>query len=99
MCYGIRTTNWNVTETNIAATKSTNWWLDSEATIHVCNDNNLFKSYAKEKDGQTVLIENHDAVIVTGKGVVEINFTSGKKLILNNISMNPILEKNISCIC
>ena len=43
-----------ITKTNMVVTKSSDWWLDSGATIHVCNDKNLFKLYVKEKDGQMV---------------------------------------------
>ena len=40
-----------ITETNMATTKSSNWWIVLGTTIHVCNDKNLFKSYVKENDG------------------------------------------------
>ncbi|KAH9656699.1 hypothetical protein KPL70_022787 [Citrus sinensis] len=65
-----------ITETNMAKTKSYDWWLDSGATIHVS--------------------------IVVGKGVVEINFTSGKKVTLYNVFHVPSVRKNLisaSCMC
>ncbi|EXC16430.1 hypothetical protein L484_004441 [Morus notabilis] len=39
-----------ITETNMAAFKSSNWWLDSGATIHICNDKTMFLSYKVEKE-------------------------------------------------
>ena len=42
-----------------------------------------------------VLIGNHDVAMVVGKGVVEINFTSGKKLTLNNNFHVPDIRKNL----
>ncbi|KAH9656702.1 hypothetical protein KPL70_022787 [Citrus sinensis] len=59
-----------ITETNMAKTKSYDWWLDS--------------------------------AIVVGKGVVEINFTSGKKVTLYNVFHVPSVRKNLisaSCMC
>lgn len=68
---------------NMAATTSKNkdWWLDSGATIHVCHDKNMFKTYSDVKDSEKVLMGNHVTAEVAGKGTVEINFTSGQKLI------------------
>ena len=56
-----------ITETNMAETKSYDWWLDSGATIHVCNDKKFFLSYKEETEGQMVLMGNNNAAIVAGK--------------------------------
>ncbi|KAH9669996.1 hypothetical protein KPL70_022027 [Citrus sinensis] len=91
-----------ITETNMAETKSYDWWLDSGATIHVCNDKKFFLSYKEEMEGQMVLMGNNNAAIVAGKGVVEINFTSGKKVTLYNVFHVPSVRKNLisaSCMC
>ncbi|KAH9768292.1 Integrase catalytic domain-containing protein [Citrus sinensis] len=91
-----------ITETNMAETKSYDWWLDSGATIHVCNDKKFFLSYKEETKGQMVLMGNNNAAIVVGKGVVEINFTSGKKVTLYNVFHVPSVRKNLisaSCMC
>ena len=35
-----------ITECNMTMmNKTTDWWYDSGATVHICNDKNLFKSY------------------------------------------------------
>nr|GEY39125.1 retrovirus-related Pol polyprotein from transposon TNT 1-94 [Tanacetum cinerariifolium] len=37
-----------------------NWWYDSGATTHVCNNKDLFKTYKKTKDGHEVTMgDNH----------------------------------------
>ena len=52
-----------VTEMNLVAiTKSSDWWLDSRATIHVCNDKAIFSTYKEEEDGQSVLSGNYDTI-------------------------------------
>ena len=91
-----------ITETNMAETKSYDWCLDSGATIHVCNDKKFFLSYKEETKGQMVLMGNNNAAIVAGKGVVEINFTSGKKVTLYNVFHVPSVRKNLiyaNCMC
>ena len=75
-----------ITEANMAAiTKTSDWWLDSAATIHVCNDISLFSAYKEEEDGNSILMRNHNAVKVHGKGRVELQFTYGKKSTLMNV--------------
>ena len=59
-----------------AKTKSQDWWLDSRATIHVCNDKSYFKTYIEIKEIEKVLIGNHVIAEVLRKGSMEIKFTS-----------------------
>ena len=75
--------------------KSADWWLDSGATIHVCNDKNLFKSYNEMKEPEDVLMGNHASAKVMGKGSVELKFTFGQKLTLVNVFHVPDLRKNL----
>ncbi|KAL0451904.1 UNVERIFIED_CONTAM: hypothetical protein Slati_1168500 [Sesamum latifolium] len=92
-------TNWHisfVTELNMATTvQSNDWWYDSGATIHVCNDKNLFKDYEIATEGQKVLMGNANTAAVLGKGSVEVHFTSGKKLLLTNVLHVPEIRKNL----
>ena len=85
-----------VTEVNIASVSNTNdWWYDSGATIHICNDKNQFKHYEVAAQGHEVLMGNNYAVKVHGKGTIEIHFNSGKKLILINVLHVPEIRKNL----
>ncbi|KAH9725878.1 protein kinase domain-containing protein [Citrus sinensis] len=91
-----------ITETNIAETKSYDWWLDSAEIIHVRNDKKFFLLYKEETEGQMVLMGNNNAAMVARKGVVEINFTSEKKVTLYNVFHVPSVRKNLvstSCMC
>lgn len=84
-----------IIELNMAvATKSSDWWLDFGATIHVCNSESMFSTYEEEEDGQ-VLMGNHIAAKILGKGTMELQFTSGKKLILKNIFHVLEIRKNL----
>ncbi|KAK4385414.1 hypothetical protein Sango_2665400 [Sesamum angolense] len=85
-----------VTELNMAAAvKSFDWWYDSGATVHVCNDKNQFKYYEDAAEGQQVLMGNANTTTVLGKGNVEVQFTSGKKLLLTNVLHVPEIRKNL----
>ncbi|KAK4397749.1 hypothetical protein Sango_1250400 [Sesamum angolense] len=92
-------TNWHinfVTELNMATTvQSNDWWYNSGATIHVCNDKNLFKDYEIAAEGQKVLMENANTTTVLEKGSVEVHFTSGKRLLLTNVLHVPKIRKNL----
>ncbi|XP_072058273.1 uncharacterized protein [Arachis hypogaea] len=84
-----------VTEVNIATQeKSLEWRLDFGVTVHACNDCNQFKTY-KEVNIREVLKDNDNLAKVCGKGIVELNFTSRKKLSLINILHVPDLRKNL----
>ncbi|KAG5527251.1 hypothetical protein RHGRI_028223 [Rhododendron griersonianum] len=82
-----------VTEINMADTSS-GWWFDSGATVHVCKDRSLFKTYEK-LDGQEAQMGNQDCAKVAGKGSAELNFTSGKTLTLLNVLHVPDMRKNL----
>ena len=85
-----------ITECNMATTdKTADWWYDFGATVHVWNDKILFKNYEVASKDENVLIGNHDTAKVHGKGTVELQFTSGKKLILMNVFHVHDVKKNL----
>uniref|UniRef100_A0A2N9HT24 Retrovirus-related Pol polyprotein from transposon TNT 1-94-like beta-barrel domain-containing protein n=1 Tax=Fagus sylvatica TaxID=28930 RepID=A0A2N9HT24_FAGSY len=51
-----------ITEVHMANTveNSSEWWYDSGATIHVCNNKMLFKEYVEAGNGLEVLMGNHN---------------------------------------
>ena len=85
-----------ITELNMAVgITSSGWWLDSGATIHVCNDKTQYKTYEAANDDQMVLMGNHNCAKVLGKWIVELQFTSRKKIILTNVLHVPYIKKNL----
>lgn len=84
-----------VTECNMTTEKSEDWWYDSGATVHICNSKNFFKKNEVVTKDEKVLMENHDTARVLGKGTHELQFTSGKKIILTNVFHVPDVRKNI----
>ena len=62
-----------ITECNMAMmNKTTDWWYNSGATVHICNDRNLFKNYEAVSNEEKVLMGNNDTTNVHGKGTVEL---------------------------
>jgi hypothetical protein len=85
-----------ITELHIAeSTKSFDWWYDSGATVHVCNNKSKFKNYKEAVDGQEVLMGNSNISKVMGIGTIELHFISGKKLILVNVLHVSEIRKNL----
>uniref|UniRef100_A0A2N9EEB8 CCHC-type domain-containing protein n=1 Tax=Fagus sylvatica TaxID=28930 RepID=A0A2N9EEB8_FAGSY len=86
-----------ITEVHMAnaAENSSEWWYDSGATIHLCNNKMLFKEYVEAGNGLEVLMGNHNTAKVLGTGTVELILSSGKKLKLTNVYHVPDIKKNL----
>uniref|UniRef100_A0A2N9GWL4 Uncharacterized protein n=1 Tax=Fagus sylvatica TaxID=28930 RepID=A0A2N9GWL4_FAGSY len=86
-----------ITEVHMAnaAENLSEWWYDSGATIHVCNNKMLFKEYVEAGNGLEVLMGNHNTAKVLGTGTVELILSSGKKLKLTNVYHVPDIKKNL----
>ena len=86
-----------ISELNMAdaKSKSSDSWYDTGATIHVCNNKSHFKSLEDATVEQQVQMGNNDTAKVEGKGIVELQFTSSKKLILINLLYVPEIRKNL----
>nr|GFB44716.1 hypothetical protein [Tanacetum cinerariifolium] len=48
------------------------WWYDSGATTHVCNNRDLFKTYKETEDGHEVMMGDNHTSKVIGSGTMEI---------------------------
>ncbi|GJR87319.1 zinc finger, CCHC-type containing protein [Tanacetum coccineum] len=85
-----------IQELHMANVSTTNdWWYDSGATTHVCNNKDLFKTYKETEDGHEVMMGDNHTLKVIGSGNVEIQFTYGKKLTLMNVLHVPNIRKNL----
>ncbi|GJT59461.1 zinc finger, CCHC-type containing protein [Tanacetum coccineum] len=61
------------------------WWVDSGATVHVCNDRFWFKTYESLNDGYILHMGNESTTLVHGRGCVDLRFSSGKIVPLLNV--------------
>ncbi|CAM8968501.1 unnamed protein product [Rhodiola kirilowii] len=73
----------------------TSWWVDSGVTTHVCRDNGLFKSFATTSEGRVIHMGDESTAPILGLGRVELEFSSGKTVVLCNVLFVPNIRKNI----
>ncbi|KAH1194455.1 putative 2-isopropylmalate synthase [Glycine max] len=71
------------------------WWFDSGATSHVCKDRRWFKEFRPIDDGSIVKMGNVATEPILGLGCVNLVFTSGKSLYLDNVLFVPGIRKNL----
>jgi hypothetical protein len=74
--------------------RSTTWWLDSGANIHVYSDASLFSSYQVTQDS-SVVMGNVSHASFRGVGTVDLKLTSGKIVQLKNVQRVPSINKNL----
>nr|GEY15654.1 retrovirus-related Pol polyprotein from transposon TNT 1-94 [Tanacetum cinerariifolium] len=55
-----------------SVTATDDWWYDSGATTHVCNNRDLFKTNKEAEDGHEVMMGDNHTSKVIGSGYVEI---------------------------
>ena len=79
----------------IVIANSFDWWFDSGAMVHVCNNEEQFNTYEESSLEQEVLMGNHNRAKVHGKGIVEVKMSSSKKLVLTNVFHVPNIKKNL----
>ena len=83
-----------ITELNLTASAKTfEWFLDSDAAIHVCNNEDLLSTYVEEQS--EIFMGNHASVQVLGKGNVTLKFTLGQKLTHVNVGHAPDVKRNL----
>ncbi|GKA04383.1 zinc finger, CCHC-type containing protein [Tanacetum coccineum] len=50
------------------------WWVESEATVHVCKYRCWFKTYESLNDGSILHMGNDSTALVHGRGCVDLRF-------------------------
>jgi len=72
--------------------QSTDWWVDTGATVHVCSDRSLFSSF-QERRGSVKGLESKSRVL--GSGRVDLKLSSRNILSLHNVLYVPTGEANL----
>jgi hypothetical protein len=70
------------------------WLIDSFATSHICKEMSLFKTF-ETVENCVLFMRNSSTTVVKGKGTVNLEFTSGKVLSLNDVYFVPEIMKNL----
>ena len=83
-----------VSEVNLVG-NTKEWWVDTEATRHICSDKKMFSSYEAINDGDQLFMGNSSTSKVEGKGKVILKMTSKKELTLNDVLHVLEIRKNL----
>ncbi|KAL0550096.1 hypothetical protein IC582_014594 [Cucumis melo] len=83
-----------ISECNMVG-NSKEWWVDTDATRHICTNKNMFTSYVSVSNGEQLFMGNSSTSKVEGQGKVILKMTSGKELTLNNVLHVPDVLKNL----
>ena len=71
------------------------WWIDSGAARHVCNDTSFFNTYEPVDDGTVLYMGNSSTATIKCKGTMDLEFTSGKIVSLTNVCHVREVRKNL----
>ena len=74
--------------TILSVCHSPDWLIDTGVNVHVCGDISMFSSY-QTAGTSTVLMDNGSSASVRGVGTVDLKFTSGKIVRLQNVHYVP----------
>jgi hypothetical protein len=77
-----------------SAIRSSDWWVNMGANVHVCSNFSLFSSY-QGTQSSSILMGNRYAASVLGVGMVELKLTSGKNVHLKNMQHAPTINRNL----
>lgn len=74
------------------------WYIDSGATTHICNNRSLFNKL-EESTYKRVVIANNEQVEIKGTGEVELELEDGSDIKIRNVNYVPSLCTNLLSVC
>ena len=92
-----------VTEHVLSANRRRNWFVDSGATCHICNNEELFDQIIGLEIPQEITVGDGQSVQATGRGdvILRMNVPNGKiqKCKLSDVLYVPGLSYNLLSVC
>ncbi|GJX05771.1 retrotransposon protein, putative, ty1-copia subclass [Tanacetum coccineum] len=80
---------------NLVGFNNSGWWVDNEATRHVCADKSMFRSFRAVDNGEKLYMGNSATADIKGEVDVILKMTSKKELTLTNVLYVPKIRKNL----
>jgi hypothetical protein len=81
---------------NMNSTNVSNWIIDSEASIHMCNDSSILEGF-RYHQGQFVTISNGVSIPITGFGDLSFRISDSNNLSHNNRSEKCRVCSTVNC--
>nr|GEW46038.1 zinc finger, CCHC-type [Tanacetum cinerariifolium] len=82
-----------ICKVNLVGTNHGGWWIDTEATCHVCADKSMFHSFRAVDNGHKLYMGNSATADIKGEGDVILKMTSEKELKLTNVFKDEPIDK------
>lgn len=79
----------------IAGRPTKDWFVDSGATSHICQDKNLFVNYRPESAHSHVLLSDNTKLKILGEGDIYLRLQNNEVLQLSNVLHVPDIIKNL----
>nr|GEU44614.1 retrotransposon protein, putative, Ty1-copia subclass [Tanacetum cinerariifolium] len=74
-----------ISEVNLVGSNNSGWWVDIEATRHVCADKSIFYSFRAVDNEEKLYMGTSATADIKGEGDVILKMTSEKELKLTNV--------------
>ena len=84
-----------ISEVNLVGSNSKEWWIDTNATRHVCSDKKMFSTFKPIETGEKVFMGNSATSDIKGQGKVVLKMTFRKELTQTNVLYVPEIHKNL----
>ncbi|GKD66649.1 hypothetical protein Tco_1308757 [Tanacetum coccineum] len=84
-----------ISEVNLVGSNNSNWWVDTRATRHVCDDKSMFHSFRSVDNGEKLYMGNSTTADIKREGDVILKMTSEKALKLTNVFYFSEISKNL----
>ncbi|GJZ38330.1 retrotransposon protein, putative, ty1-copia subclass [Tanacetum coccineum] len=82
-----------ISEVNLVGSNNSGWWVDTEATRHVCADKSMFHSFRAVDNEEKLYMGNSATADIKGEGDVILKMTSEKELKLTNVFKDKAIDK------
>ena len=82
-------------EVNLVGGNTKEWWVDTEATCHVCSEKKKFSTYNPVGNRRKIFIGNSSISKIEGIGKVVLKMTTGRFLTLKDVLHVLEIQKNL----
>ncbi|KAJ0462893.1 putative RNA-directed DNA polymerase [Helianthus annuus] len=84
-----------IEEVNAMGENPKGWFVDTDATLHVCGNKALFSTFKEASGEEKLYMGNKATTSIKGEGTIVLKMTSGKELTLTNVLYVPEIRKNL----